>query len=362
MDADPVDYERIVQEVYEAILRPGDTALDVGAHVGRHSFPMARCVWPDGRVFAFEPLPQCRRQIARRLAAEHPELTEILTVCPQALSDWPGEAPFTVAEDALHFSGLHAFAYPTPTRVSQITVAVETVDRLFHGGPVLRYVKLDAEGAELHILRGAAEVLARHRPIVGFEFGISANEQYAITPADMARFWADQGYRVYGIHGGRLGEPHFVASALRHAIWDYMAVPAEDAAAERAVCEVLGRARVNWLAAGGQLRRAEMHAPVGAAVPPLQRLPWPLRGLGRAVVRVALRLAQVVTRPQRACNQALVRCLRLLADGLEKAENERGQRDVRLRALEDRVERLERELARRPEQDPVPTPGGEASG
>ena len=41
--ATPIDYERIIQEVYEAVLRVGDTAVDIGAHLGRHTLPMARC-------------------------------------------------------------------------------------------------------------------------------------------------------------------------------------------------------------------------------------------------------------------------------------------------------------------------------
>ena len=66
----PPDYEAAVQRVYEAVLDHGDLALDVGAHIGRHTFPMAASVGAAGRVLAFEPLDDCRRQLIAGLRAD----------------------------------------------------------------------------------------------------------------------------------------------------------------------------------------------------------------------------------------------------------------------------------------------------
>jgi len=49
------DYELMLEQIYRAALRPGDIAVDIGAHEGRHTLPMARAVGPSGSVFAFEP-------------------------------------------------------------------------------------------------------------------------------------------------------------------------------------------------------------------------------------------------------------------------------------------------------------------
>jgi FkbM family methyltransferase len=346
MDSYPIDYEQIVQEVYEALLREGDVAIDVGAHVGRHTLPLACCVAPTGRVFAFEPLPMCREMLAAELTERHSELADIIKLCPQALADSAGDRPFVVAEDALPFSGLYEVIYPNATRLRRLTVPVETIDRLFRGLPSLRCIKIDAEGAELAILRGATAVLDRLRPVVSFEFGTSANAQHGITPADMARFWEERGYHIYGIHGRQLTEADFVESARRHEIWDYVAVPRENAAAEKAVCQTLRRPRVNWLAVGDHVRQAERHADVGAAVPRLRRFRGPVRSLARGVARLVLLVAQIVTRPQREVNLCLVRSLTWLADGLQKADKEQGRRATRLRELEEKVASLEQQLAR----------------
>lgn len=51
-------FESTVRTVYETILSPGDVAVDVGAHVGKHTLPMARLVAPEGKIIAFEPIPE----------------------------------------------------------------------------------------------------------------------------------------------------------------------------------------------------------------------------------------------------------------------------------------------------------------
>jgi len=47
----------MLEAVYTAALRDGDVAIDIGAHVGRHTLPMARAVGVRGKVYAYEPLP-----------------------------------------------------------------------------------------------------------------------------------------------------------------------------------------------------------------------------------------------------------------------------------------------------------------
>src|SRR5262245_55108674 len=106
MENIPVDYELVVQETYEAVLRDGDIALDVGAHLGRHTIPTPNEVGTTGRVFAFEPLPMCRDELVRDLRGPHAGLAPRVTVYPYALADYAGETLFVVARDALAYSGL----------------------------------------------------------------------------------------------------------------------------------------------------------------------------------------------------------------------------------------------------------------
>jgi FkbM family methyltransferase len=345
MNSVPMDYERIVQEVYEAVLRPGDMAVDIGAHVGRHSIPLARCVGPAGRILAVEPLPGCREELRRRLTRECPELLDAVQILPFALSDQAGSGMLVVAEDILAHSGLRETPYPTPTRISRLSVQLETLDDLCCEMEALHYVKLDAEGAELHILRGGAACLEKFRPVVGFEFGTFSNREFGVEPADMARFWAALDYHVYAITGQQLDEFDFDCRARARDIWDYVAVPGENLALNRRISKVLNRHRVNWLAVRSQLNHANDHAEVGAAVPPLRRFRGPLWPLARGLAWLFLSAARLISVPQRLFNRALLRALEQLTADLEETEREGQRQDRQIQNLERRLETLERHLA-----------------
>ncbi len=346
MAATPIDYERIIQEVYEAVLRVGDTAVDIGAHLGRHTLPMARCVGPTGHVVAIEPLPVCREELLRRLVSDCPNLRFAVQILPLALSDRAGAGSLIVAEDLLAHSGLRQTTYPVPTRVSSVPVQLETLDELFATRSTLHYLKVDAEGAELEILRGGMGCLERLRPVISFEFGMDCGRAFGVAPADLARFWTEQKYRIYAITGQHLGESDFVRRAVAGDIWDYVAVPAEKADLNRLVARVLNRPRVNWLAVRAQLNHAEDHAEVGAVTPPLQRFRGPLWPVARGVARLFLLAAQIITVPQRLFNRALLLGLEQLTTDLEATERERQRQERQLHDLQRRLELLERELLR----------------
>ena len=345
MESIPLDYERIVQEVYEAILHPGDTAVDIGAHIGRHAIPLARCVGPAGNVIAVEPLPGCREELRRRLTRECPELFAAVQIVPFALSDQAGSGVLVVAEDILAHSGLREMPYPAPTRISRIPVQLETLDELCGEMEALHYVKLDAEGAELHILRGGAACLEKFRPVVAFEFGTFSNREFGVEPADMARFWAELDYHVYAITGQQLGEVDFDRRARARDIWDYVAVPSENLALNRQISRALNRPRVNWLAVRAQLNHANDHAEVGTVLPPLRRFRGPLWPMARGLAWLFLLAARLITIPQRLFNRALLLALAQLSADLEVTERDSQQQDRKIQNLERRLETLERQLA-----------------
>ena len=234
------DYEQRVQAVYESVLQSGDHAIDVGAHVGRHTIPIAQAVAPTGKVIAIEPLPACRKGLAKCIATHYPQLQEVVTRMPYALSDYEGNARFVVAKDALWFSGLEERVYDVPTRTRRIKVSVKTLDALFLTLPALRYIKIDAEGGEFHIVKGGARCIEKFRPLVTFEFGANSIAEYKITPEHMALFWRDAGYDVYDINGSFLSSvDEFVQSATLQHVWDYVAVPAEETTLKSTVLSAL---------------------------------------------------------------------------------------------------------------------------
>lgn len=234
------DFELSIQQVYQAALREGDLAIDVGAHIGGHTFPIAQALAPSGKVYAIEPLPSCRESLSNGLSYQFPQLKPVVEILDYALGDYEGESEFIVAVDAPWFSGLQKRVYDNPTALKKIPIQVRTIDGLFLDLPSLRYIKVDAEGGEFHIFKGATRCIEKFRPLVSFEFGANTLAEYKVTCAEMAEFWFSRDYRIYDVDGELMTTPEvFVQSAEIQLVWDYLAVPAENAELDGLVREAL---------------------------------------------------------------------------------------------------------------------------
>jgi FkbM family methyltransferase len=147
-------------EAYEPVAwvapRQGDVFLDVGAFVGWHTIRTARTVGPSGRVICLEPDPINRRQLERNL-----ELNGVTncTVSPLAAWSKTGEERGWYTEKA-----------PDCCRITESggssTVRTTTIDDLVSGFGLARldWIKIDVEGAEVDVLKGAVATLRRFRP------------------------------------------------------------------------------------------------------------------------------------------------------------------------------------------------------
>lgn len=145
---------------FVAILKPGMTVYDVGAHVGAHvgiyTLLTALAVGESGQVVSFEPLPRNVSYLRRHLTLN--EITNV-EVVPMAVGDATG--PVRFAEGQIEYTS-HVDAAGT-NNVSQTTLdAYAFADG--HRWPDV--MKIDVEGAELAALRGAKRVLREARPLV----------------------------------------------------------------------------------------------------------------------------------------------------------------------------------------------------
>ena len=150
---------------HRALHRPG-LLLDVGAHDGAFTRPFAAL--PGSRVLAFEPLPSA---FARLEAALAPCPAHV-TLRRAALGDAPGEFTLTVpvvqgVPQEQWASIAKGYAQHDGVEEQRHSVSVITLDSLSLTD--LTHVKLDAEGAEYEVLRGARETLTRCRPVLSVE-------------------------------------------------------------------------------------------------------------------------------------------------------------------------------------------------
>lgn len=140
-------------EAFRADIGAGDTVVDVGANIGAYSVLFAQWVGPSGRVIAFEPAPEPYG--ALRQLIDHNGLTTRVTALQQAVSSQLGTAAFSAAgaSGANRLVGAEG-----PATVVVETTTIDAVCSRRQLRP--RLIKIDAEGAELDVLRGARETIA----------------------------------------------------------------------------------------------------------------------------------------------------------------------------------------------------------
>lgn len=190
--ADIRDHELLVALLGDA-LEPDSHCLDIGAHEGVVLREIVKLA-PDGRHVAWEPLPE----LARGLDADFPSVA----VRKAALSDRAGEREFAHVVGSPGWSGFRSRPSPSGGEVETIRVRTERLDDALPDGVQPAFVKLDVEGAEEEVLRGAISTLARFRPIVAFEHGLGSADHYGTTPETIHDLLAGElGYELRGLDG-----------------------------------------------------------------------------------------------------------------------------------------------------------------
>jgi FkbM family methyltransferase len=154
-------YEPDVAAFARAVVRPGDTVVDVGAHIGLHTLDLASLVGPKGIVYAFEPDYRLADLLSAGLRLSGCD--DRVTLHEAVVGNVDGTAQLFVDREAgLTNSTLSDWAESGETR----TVRAMTLDRVLF--PVIDrpvgLLKIDAEGAEEAVLDGAEQLLAALPP------------------------------------------------------------------------------------------------------------------------------------------------------------------------------------------------------
>jgi FkbM family methyltransferase len=165
------------------------TIIDVGANVGVMALQFAAQV-PHGRVFAFEPTQYAFRKLQRNIAL-NPLLATRITVIQSFVTDTPGAHPTSVYSSwkvagpsstgthPLHGGSLHSAEGAGAITIDQF-VASQNISRL-------SLIKIDTDGYELDVLRGATETLQKLKPIIIAEVGLYILKEHGATVADFLR-------------------------------------------------------------------------------------------------------------------------------------------------------------------------------
>lgn len=202
-----VYYEDFLTEFLLArlALRDEDVILDVGASIGWFSLVLSTGARP--RTYAFEPSPQTYRLLAGNVA-----LNGRRNIVPvnMALDESGGRKPFFLYKDCNQ--GRHSLIR-APKHVSSVEVDVVTLDDFMarnglEGKPV-KLIKIDTEGNELRILKGAEKTLPRVANLLS-EFTPALVSRGGEDPAEYAKILGGHGFKGYEVSAaGTLAEADF---------------------------------------------------------------------------------------------------------------------------------------------------------
>jgi FkbM family methyltransferase len=193
-----------------ALVAPGDLVLDVGGFIGTVAVPLARAVGPTGRVVSFEAMPDHVRMLRHNLAAngvaDRAEVVHTL-ISPHrgrvsahrlevsAATTWYEVDTSAPAAEAPDTAGASVDG-------ADVAVGTTTVDAWLAGRPELAelpvsLLKVDVEGMELDVLRGAEQLLARHHPALQLEVARYQLRRHGADLPDLQQFLTAHGYRCY---------------------------------------------------------------------------------------------------------------------------------------------------------------------
>ena len=185
-------YDELTTAVIRNVLGPHSNSVDAGCHEGA-ILDAVLAQAPLGIHFAFEPLPE----FAERLRTKYLGRMNV-QVHACALSSGSGTTTFHQNIEAPAYSGIKRRKYPESTHeVRTFTVSKCQLDDVVPPDHHISFIKIDVEGGEYDLLRGAARILRLNRPTVVFEFGLGAADYYGTTPDMMFQLLSNAGLAIY---------------------------------------------------------------------------------------------------------------------------------------------------------------------
>jgi FkbM family methyltransferase len=194
-------YERDEIRFVRDLLRPGDTAVDVGAHIGFFTMQMAATVGPDGCIHAFEPLDS-NADLLERSIAENGFRSRV-RFQRAAVGAEAGIATLTFPVETLNSGGAYLLpdgGAPLEGNLRQ-EVPLVALDSLDLRRPV-RVIKMDVEGAEPQVVRGAERILREDRPTILSELHpVQLERASGVSAAQFLAQMQALGYRAQTVGG-----------------------------------------------------------------------------------------------------------------------------------------------------------------
>jgi len=192
-------YEPELVKTVKSKVDPDRDAIDVGANVGLFTVLMSGLLAGSGRVLAVEPTPGALQYLHRNVERNH--RTTNVIVFEGVAARIPGEFTINVIPGMEEYSTIAELVHPCVKGKAkgQLRVAGDTIDDLVDRFALRPgFIKIDTEGAELDVLLGARQTVAKYRPVIVCE---SWPDDFVIAaggnPGAVANLLGSYGYDVF---------------------------------------------------------------------------------------------------------------------------------------------------------------------
>lgn len=187
-------YEHTILNLIFSFLKPNTFYFDIGSNIGLMSIPIL-ATKADCKVVSFEPSPNTIPCLLKTHAESY--YGDRWIIVDRAASDLSGETEFH-----LYSSKMGAFDGIRDTGRfnlnNTVNVPVTTIDDVWQslGGPPVSVIKIDVEGAERLVLKGAQKCISSSRPFIFLEWNIHNMSAYNYKPEDILVIARDMQYQV----------------------------------------------------------------------------------------------------------------------------------------------------------------------
>ncbi len=186
-------YDKQTKRIMKIVLEEQSTFVDVGSHKGE-ILSEALKISPKGKHFAFEPIPY----LYNKLKAKYGQSCEVKNF---GLSDKKTKSDFQHVVSNSAYSGIKLRTYPKAENIETIQIELDTLDNQLKKHDRVDLIKIDVEGGEFGVLKGAINIIDKFHPVIVFEHGIGASDHYETSPTDIFEFFNSIDYQLFTLKG-----------------------------------------------------------------------------------------------------------------------------------------------------------------
>lgn len=183
--------DQLTIKVIQQLLNVNSCCIDVGCHKGE-ILDVIIANASNGHHIAFEPIPYLYKNLKVKYIGQN------ISLFDTAVSDYEGTSTFNLVKTNPAYSGLIKRKYDRENEQDEIiNVTVNTLDNIIGLDKKIDFIKIDTEGGEFGVLKGAEKLISKWKPTILFEFGIGASDYYGTTTEQVFQYFDEKKMNIY---------------------------------------------------------------------------------------------------------------------------------------------------------------------